>query len=61
MILQSHPEVGGLQYTSLGASHTNWYYQYAVYPGNWINHSLSTFWAGAREELTERLDTQSVP
>jgi hypothetical protein len=43
MILQSHPAVGGLNYTRLGASHNHWYYQYAVRPEDWINHDKGGF------------------
>jgi hypothetical protein len=42
-ILQSHPAVGGLNYTRLGASHDGGYYQYAVRPENWINHKKGGF------------------
>jgi tryptophan synthase beta subunit len=42
-ILQSHPAVGGLNYTRLGASHDGGYYQYAVRPENWINHNKGGF------------------
>jgi hypothetical protein len=43
LILHSHPEVGGLARTRLGASHAGWYYEYACLPWDWINHPHSGF------------------
>jgi hypothetical protein len=42
-ILQSHPAVGGLNYTRLGRSHDGWFYQYVVRPEDWINHDKGGF------------------
>ncbi len=39
LLLHSHPEVGGLAYTRLGASHANWYYDYVIWPEDWVNHN----------------------
>jgi hypothetical protein len=43
LILQSHPEVGGLARTRLGLSHSGWYYEYAIRPEYWINHDAGGF------------------
>lgn len=43
LILHSHPAVGGLNYTRLGASHAGWYYEYAIRPEDWINHDKGSF------------------
>ena len=42
-LLHSHPAVGGLATTRLGASHAGYYYHYVVRPEDWINHSVDRF------------------
>lgn len=43
VLLHSHPAVGGLARTRLGASHAGWYYHYAILPQDWINHGRGAF------------------
>ncbi len=43
LLLHSHPAVGGLATTRLGASHAGWYYHYVVRPEDWINHDAGRF------------------
>ncbi len=43
LLLHSHPAVGGLATTRLGASHAGWYYHYVVRPEHWINHDVGGF------------------
>lgn len=43
LILHSHPAVGGLARTRLGASHAGFYYHYIVRPEDWINHEVGGF------------------
>jgi hypothetical protein len=43
-VVQSHPEVGGLNWwTRLTASHEGGYYDYAIRPENWIDHDQGGF------------------
>jgi hypothetical protein len=43
LLLHSHPAVGGLNRTRLGASHANGYYDYWIHPRDWINHDKGKF------------------
>ncbi len=43
VLLHSHPAVGGLNKTRLGASHAGWYYDYWIHPEDWINHDKGGF------------------
>ncbi len=43
LLLHSHPGVGGLAKTRLGASHAGWYYEYVVRREDWINHDKGGF------------------
>ncbi len=38
ILLHSHPAVGGLAHTRLGASHAGFYYDLWLPPEDWINH-----------------------
>lgn len=43
LLLHSHPAVGGLAYTRLGASHAGFYYDEWCAPEDWINHDKGGF------------------